>query len=84
MYLIKHSSHVTLLSPSNQIAGLVWVVVPVRDVKTLERLNQPITLPNGIILGTRSDNTIIFAALELREEICGKIARFMKAATPPK
>lgn len=61
-----------------QIVDLVWMVIPMRDVVAVERLNQPNTLPNGLLFSTRSlNNTIIFANLADREATMKTISGFL-------
>ena len=75
----------TVLNISIQIADLVWVVVPLRDVATLDKLNQPNTLPNGLLVTTKSNNnTIIFANLDDREQTYSTIDSFIAHLTAPK
>ena len=58
---------------------LVWVVIPMRDILSVERLNQPNTLPNGILINTRSlNNTIIFAHLNDREQTIKTLRSFLR------
>ena len=67
-----------------QIIDLVWVIVPMRDIVAVERLNQPNTLPNGILINTRSkNNTIIFAKLSDREDTLKTIATFLQKHAQP-
>ena len=49
-----------------------------RDIVAVERLNQPNTLPNGLLISTRSlNNTIIFANLADREDTIKTISGFL-------
>ncbi len=67
-----------------QIVDLVWVIIPMRDITAVERLNQPHTLPSGILINTRSrNNTIIFAKLSNREDTLKTIATFLQRHTHP-
>jgi len=52
-----------------------------RDITAVERLNQPITMPNGILVQTSSpNNTIIFSALDDREYTVKTISSFLGPA----
>lgn len=62
-----------------QIVDLVWLVIPVRDLVSVDRLNQPNTLPGSILVSTRSlNNTIIFAHLADTQETIDTISKFMQ------
>ena len=68
-----------------QIADLVWVVIPLREVGTVEKLNQPNTLPDGLLITTKSmSNTIIFANLDDREQTYNTIVAFIGQLPSPK
>lgn len=68
-----------------QIADIVWVVAPLRDVAAVEKLNQPETLPNGLLISTKSkNNTIIFANLDDREQTHDTITSFIAHLPTPK
>ena len=64
------------LSPP-QISGLVWVVLPLRDVVSVEKTHQTPSLPHAMLVTTRSKNTVIFASLENRDELCAKVSNFL-------
>lgn len=71
------------ISLCNPQIDLVWVIIPMRDIVAVERLNQPITLPNGILINTSSkNNTIIFAQLSDREDTLKTIATFLQRHAP--
>ena len=75
----------TCLLCIDQIADIVWVVVPLRDVAAVEKLNQPETLPNGLLISTKSkNNTIIFANLDDREQTYNTITSFVAHLPTPK
>ena len=75
------SNHLSI----NQIADIVWVVVPLRDVATVDKLNQPETLPNGLLISTKSkNNTVIFANLDDREQTYTTITSFIAHLPTPK
>lgn len=64
---------------SSKIVDLVWLVIPVRDLVSVDRLNQPNTLPGSILVSTRSlNNTIIFAHLADTQETIDTISKFMQ------
>ena len=68
-----------------QIADLVWVVVPLQDVASIDKLNQPNTLPNGLLISTKSkNNTVIFANLDDREQTYNTIVSFLGCIPTPK
>jgi hypothetical protein len=64
---------------SSKILGLVWVVLPLRDVVTVEKIHQPPCLPSAMLITTHSKNTIIFASLDNRDHLCDKVAEFLRS-----
>ena len=68
-----------------QIIDVVCVVIPMRDISAVEKLNQPQTLPNGILISTRSkNNTIIFANVDDREHAVDTIRTFLGRTPAPR
>ena len=68
-----------------QIADLAWLVIPLREVSTVENLNQPNTLPDGLLITTKStSNTIIFANLDDREQTYNTTVAFIGQLPSPK
>ena len=68
-----------------QLVGVVWVVIPVREIVQVECLNQPVTLPNSILISVHGNkNTIIFASLDDRDRLIATISGFVSQVVPVK
>jgi hypothetical protein len=62
---------------ATKIKLLCSIIIPMREMISVEKVNPSDVLPNALHITTRSKNTFLFASLQDREMLCEKISNFL-------
>lgn len=62
----------------SKIAGLIWVVIPIREIEVMEVMPEGGSLVSAMLFSTISKNAIVFAAIENRHELIARIKELKK------
>ncbi|XP_038052661.1 TBC1 domain family member 9-like isoform X2 [Patiria miniata] len=65
----------------SRLKNLVHVVIPMRDVTVIEKVENSSVIQNGLHVSTRSKMTILFASLKDRDFLVHHIADFLSKTT---
>ncbi|XP_022105913.1 TBC1 domain family member 9-like isoform X1 [Acanthaster planci] len=66
---------------ASRLKNLVYVVIPMREVTVIEKVENSSVIQNGLHVSTRSKMTILFASLKDRDFLVSHIADFLSKTT---